>query len=54
MISEAELRNSPVGFLDPHMVSNQTIKENAKFVDDYITTSLLAHRDYIVVPYNQG
>ena len=55
MISEAEVRNSPVGFLDPYLVSEQTIKENAKFVEDYMTESLLAHRDkeFILLPYNQ-
>ena len=56
MISEAELRNSPVGFLDPHVVSDQTFKENAKFVEDYMTDSLLAHRnkEFILLPNNQG
>ena len=55
MISEAGVRNSPVGFLDPHLVSLQNIEENAKFIEDYMTESLLAHHDkeFILLPYNQ-
>ena len=47
--------SEPVGFLDPHVVSKQTINQDASFVEKYITTGLLAQddKDYIVVPYNQ-
>ena len=55
MISEAEVRHSLVGFLDPHVVCEQTIKENAQFVEDYVADSLLTHRNkqFILLPYNQ-
>ena len=45
----------PVGFLDPHLVSEQTIKADTSYVEKYITTGLLAQNgmDYIMVPYNQ-
>ena len=56
MISNAESRKSLVGFLDPHLVSMQSIEEDASFIEAYMTTSLLAHRDkeFILLPYNQG
>lgn len=55
MMSEAERRNSLVGFLDPHVVSEQTIKANAMFVEDYVIEFFLARRnnEYIFLPYNQ-
>ena len=45
----------PVGFLDPHLFSEQCITENASYIVKYITTGLLAQGDnhYILVPYNQ-
>ena len=44
----------PVGFLDPHVVSLQTIQADSSFVEKYITRSLLSQKNmkYIVVPYN--
>ena len=55
MMSEAERRNSPVGFLDPHVVSEKTIRANATFVEDYVIAFLLDRRnkEYILLPYNQ-
>ena len=55
MISDVELRNSPVGFFDPYVVCEQTIKENAQFVEDYMADSLLTHRNkqFILLPYLQ-
>nr|CCI55307.1 PH01B001I13.3 [Phyllostachys edulis] len=45
----------PVGFLDPHVVSEQTINQDASYVEKYITMGLLAQddKDYILVSYNQ-
>lgn len=55
MMLEAERRNSPVGYLDPHVVSEQTIKANAIFVENYVIDFFLARRnkEYILLPYNQ-
>ena len=56
MMKNAREKREPVGFLDPHVVSMQTIEADATFVENYITTALLRQdsKDYIVVPYNQG
>ena len=55
MISEAAVRNSPVAFFDPHVVCEQTIQENAQFVEDYMAALLLTHRNkqFILLPYIQ-
>ena len=55
MIKNAQQLKEPVGFLDPHVVSEQTINQDASYVVKYITTGLLAQgdKDYILVPYNQ-
>ena len=46
----------PVGFLDPHVVSLQTIQSDSSFVEKYITKALLRQQNmkYILVPYNEG
>lgn len=46
----------PVGFLDLHVVSLQTIEADPSFVEKYIAAALLHQVDkkYIVVPYNEG
>ena len=56
MMKNARESREPVGFLDPHVVSMQTIKTDPSFVENYITAALLLQdrMDYIVVPYNQG
>lgn len=56
MMKNARERREPVGFLDPHVVSMQTIEADATFVENYITAALLiqTHKDYILVPYNHG
>ena len=56
MMKNARESREPVGFLDPHVVSLQTIQTDPSFVENYITAALLRqhHKDYIVVPYNQG
>ena len=56
MILEAKRRKEPVGFLDPRLISEQCINDDASYVKDYVTTRLHAHNDkeYILVPYNQG
>ena len=56
MMKNAREWREPVGFLDPHVVSMQTIKTDPSFVENYITAALLLQdrMDYIVVPYNQG
>ena len=45
-----------MGFLDPHVVSLQTIEADLSFVEKYIAAALLRQIDkkYIVVPYNEG
>ena len=55
MISEAERRNSPVGFLDPHIVSEQSITADATFVENYLIDFFMARRnkEFYLVPYNQ-
>ena len=55
MIKNARQLKEPVGFLDPHLVSEQTILADASYVEKYITTGLLAQNDteYVMVPYNQ-
>lgn len=55
MICEAERRKSPVGFLDPHVVSEQSITANATFVENYVIDFFMAHRnkEFILLPYNQ-
>lgn len=55
MMYEAERRKSPVGFLDPHVVSKQSIKPNARFVEDYVIEFFRARRntEYILLPYIQ-
>ena len=55
MMKNARECGEPVGFLDPHVVTEQTIKQDASYVEKYITTGLLAqnNKDYIMVPYNQ-
>ena len=56
MIVENTSSKPSVGFLDPHLVSEQCINDNATFVEEYMTTFLLDHRekDFILLPYNQG
>ena len=56
MMKNARGWREPVGFLDPHVVSEQTIQQDIKFVERYITVGLLAQddKDNIMVPYNQG
>ena len=56
MLQNVREWKEPVGFLDPHVVSLQTILQDSSFVEKYITRSLLLQRNmkYIVVPYNQG
>ena len=56
MMKNAQAWREPVGFLDPHVVSMQTIEADIPFVENYITAGLLRqdNKDYIVVPYNQG
>ena len=55
MMKTARHLNEPVGFLDPHVVSEQTTIADVSYVEKYITTGLLAQddTDYIMVPYNQ-
>ena len=55
MIKNARRLKEPVGFLDPHLVSLQTIQADSSFVKKYITKSLLRQKNmkYIVVPYNE-
>ena len=56
MMKNARERREPVGFLDPHVVSMQTIEADPTFVENYITAALLlqTRKDYILVPYNHG
>ena len=56
MIKNARQLKEPVGFLDPHVVSEQTIKQDASYVEKYITKALLRQQNmkYILVPYNEG
>ena len=56
MMKIARQLKEPVGFLDPHVVSEQTILADASYVEKYITTALLAQNNtkYIMVPYNQA
>ena len=56
MLKNVREWKEPVGFLDPHVVSLQTIQQDSSFVKKYITRSLLRQTNmkYIVVPYNQG
>ena len=55
MMENARGWREPVGFLDPHVVSEQTINEDTSCVVKYITAGLLAQDGtyYIMVPYNQ-
>ena len=55
MMQNARQLQELVGFLDPHVVSEQTIKANASYVVKYIVKGLLDQddKDYIIVPYNQ-
>ena len=55
IITNARRLKEPVGFLDPHVVSEQTIIADASYVEKYITTGLLAQdgTEYVMVPYNQ-
>ena len=54
MMKNARGCGEPVGFLDPHVVSEQTINQDASYVVKYIMAGSLAHddKDYILVPYN--
>lgn len=56
MIQQVRQSRRPVGFLDPHLVSEQSINADASFVQGYITRGLIAHTDkeYVMVPFNQG
>ena len=56
MMKIARQLKEPVGFLDPHVVSLQTIQADSSFVEKYITRALLRQQNmkYIVVPYNEG
>ena len=55
MMKNARQRREPVGYLDPHVVSEQTIKANAIFVENYVIDFFLARRnkEYILLPYNR-
>ena len=55
MMKNARGCREPVGFLNPHVVSEQTITQDASYVVKYITAGLHAQddKDYILVPYNQ-
>ena len=55
MMTNARRSGEPVGFLDPHVVSEQTIEADASYVEDYVADSLLTHRNkqFILLPYNQ-
>lgn len=56
MIPDARSSKSSVGFLNPHLVSMQSIQEDASFVEAYMMMSLLAlrNKEFRLLPYNQG
>ena len=55
MMQNARGWREPVGFLDPHVVSEQTLRADASYVMKYIAKGLLDQddKDHIMVPYNQ-
>lgn len=55
MIDECKVRREPVGFIDPQLVSAQSIEINPQLVHAYLVHALttLQDKQHILIPYNE-